>query len=340
MKLRHTLGLCLLPLSLQAAPLPPAAVDDFIQEMVREHQFKPQELQPIFNALTVREDILQSISKPAEKTLQWHQYRPIFLTPERISEGVAFWQQHAPLLQQAERQFGVPAEIIVAIIGVETRFGKRLGQYRIAESLATLAFAYPPRAAFFRSQLKEFLLMGREEGFNPLELYGSYAGAMGQPQFIPGSYRSFAIDFDGDGRRDLWNSPADVIGSVANYLARHQWRRGETIAVPATVNAAADSVAALVKQGYKPHLPLNELASHGLQPTSPLTALPRPTHAALLALQQSSGAEYWLVFNNFYAITRYNHSELYAMAVYQLAEAIRSQLHTSPPPTQPQPLNR
>ncbi|QEP42431.1 lytic murein transglycosylase B [Ectothiorhodospiraceae bacterium BW-2] len=309
--------LCHAPL--HAASLPQAEVNRFIQEMVEEHSFDATELGTLFESLELQQSVLDAISRPAERTLEWHQYRPIFLKPERIRDGAQFWRTHETLLQRAEEQFGTPAEIIVAIIGVETRFGQYQGRHRVAESLATLAFAYPPRAKFFRQQLKELFLIGREEGFELPKLYGSYAGAMGQPQFIPSSYRAYAIDFDGDGKRDLWNSMEDIVGSVANYLARHRWQRGKPIASRAEVSGS-DYKGLLT--GYKPHISLAEAAHRGVKPQQAPTVAPE--RAALIELKQQSGPEYWLVYDNFYAITRYNHSELYAMAVFQLAEAIRS----------------
>lgn len=213
----------------------------------------------------------------------------------------------------------MPASIITAIIGVETRYGRYRGSYRVIDSLSTLAFAYPKRAKFFRGQLKQFLVMAREEKMDPLKPLGSYAGAMGQPQFIPSSFRHYAIDFDGDGKRDLWDNMDDIIGSVANYFSRHHWRAGEAITSRATVNGKVAK--SLLKGGYKPSFKAAELKKHKINGTHEISP---NQDVALIALEQKRGHEYWIGFHNFYVITRYNHSPLYAMAVYQLSEAIRS----------------
>jgi membrane-bound lytic murein transglycosylase B len=211
----------------------------------------------------------------------------------------------------------VPAEIIIAIIGVETRYGQHAGRYRVIDSLSTLAFDYPPRSKFFRSELKQYLLMTRDENVDPLSLYGSYAGAMGQPQFISSSYRRYAIDFDGDGKRDIWQNSADAIGSVANYLSIHGWQRGQPVTAQLT-DKPGD--ASLLNRSLEPYVKVAELTKEGLK--LPL-ALPDNEDVTLMSLEGAKGDEYWLGMNNFYVITRYNHSALYAMAVYQLSQAIR-----------------
>lgn len=292
-------------------------VEEFIVEMVQKHGFELPYLRRLFAETHLKESILEAISRPAEAK-PWHEYRPIFIQEARIRDGVKFWERHAETLQRAEQRFGVPAEIIIAIIGVETRYGRNTGRYRVLDALSTLAFEYPPRASFFRAELEQFLLMSREEGLDPLELKGSYAGAMGQPQFIASSYRSYAIDFNGDGRRDLLNDIDDVIGSVANYFKRHGWKSGEAIALRAT--ASGGSIAEIVARGYKPSTPVRELRAHGVSYGG---GLADETPAALLELEAKERNEYWVALHNFYVITRYNHSPLYAMAVYQLAQAIK-----------------
>jgi len=290
----------------------------FIAEMAQRHGFDPAQLEAWFKAARVRGDIIDAISRPAESK-PWYQYRPIFLQAARVEGGVAFWDQNAKLLARAEEIYGVPPQIITAILGVETRYGSRQGSYRVMDSLVTLAFNYPPRAAFFKSELEQYLLLTREEGVDPLSLTGSYAGAMGQTQFISSSFRHYAIDFDGDGKRDLWHNTADAIGSVANYFKEHGWERGGAVAVPVTVGGRHPQ--ALVDKGLKPSLKVVDLQRQGIEMAQ---ALPDDERVALIALEQKQGPEYWAGLQNFYVITRYNHSPLYAMAVYQLSEEIRA----------------
>ena len=293
-----------------------ADVISFINSMVKKHQFQRQELTELFTQARFHQKIIDAITRPAESK-PWYEYRPIFLGDNRIRGGVDFLKNNRAVLQRAEDEYGVPAEIITAIIGVETFYGRHKGGYRVMDSLTTLGFDYPKRAAFFRGELEEFLLMAREEKLDPLSVMGSYAGAMGQPQFIPSSFRSYAIDFDDDGKRDLWQNTADVIGSISNYFKRHGWIRGEPIASPATVSGT--HIKALVDRGLKPHSSIKALQRQGVHPVDPL---PAKTKAALIELEQKNGNEYWLGMNNFYVITRYNHSPLYAMAVFQLGQEI------------------
>jgi membrane-bound lytic murein transglycosylase B len=293
-------------------------VRHFIAEMAERHGFDRSTLTDLFSTAEIKDNILEAIARPAEAK-PWHQYRPIFLTENRIREGVKFWQRHADVLARAEREYGVAAQVIVAIIGVETFYGRHSGSHRVLDALSTLAFGYPPRATFFRGQLEEFLLMAREEKADPREFKGSYAGAMGQPQFIPSSFRAYAVDFDGDGRRDLWNNVDDIVGSVASYFSRHHWQHGAPVASRASV--AGDAYRALLDKGVKPSTTVGELQRLGVTPRAEFAP---DTGAALLALELEQGHEHWVAFENFYVITRYNRSPLYAMAVYQLSEAIRT----------------
>jgi membrane-bound lytic murein transglycosylase B len=289
-----------------------------IDEMVQEYHFDQMELTTLFRRVEFLPKIIETISRPAESK-PWHQYRPIFLNEKRIHGGVAFWDENAALLAQAEQEYGVPAQIIVAIIGVETYYGRHKGGYKVLEALSTLGFGYPSRSTFFRNQIKEFLLMAREEKRDPLEFIGSYAGAMGMPQFMPSSFRQYAVDFDKDGRRDLWDNNADIIGSVANYFHQHHWNVGEPVTTRA--NGASESMERFVKGDVTPSISLNELHAAGITPQQPLDEQP----AALLKLEQDGdNKEYWVTLHNFYVITRYNRSPLYAMAVHQLSEAIRT----------------
>lgn len=292
-------------------------VRDFIDEMVKRHGMDRDELNALFADARLRDDILRAISRPAESK-PWYEYRPIFLTDSRIRGGVEFWDENADILADAEKAFGVDAQVIVAIIGVETRYGGNTGSYRVIDALSTLAFEYPPRAKFFRGELEQFLLLTDEEHVDRSEAKGSYAGAMGHGQFIPSSYRQYAVDFDDDGRRDLWSSRRDIIGSVANYLHRHGWELGAPVVEPARVEGGVDP--ALVKAGLKPTLPVHKLEKDGIHPQG---RHPGDTLASVVELEQRDGPEYWAGFNNFYVITRYNRSPLYAMAVYQLSEEIR-----------------
>jgi membrane-bound lytic murein transglycosylase B len=299
-------------------------VQVFIDRMVSEQGFDRNELIAVLDNAERREDILELMRKPAEKRLQWYQYRKIFLTQSRIDGGVTFWKENADLLKQAAEAFGVAPQIIVAIIGVETRYGSNTGRHRVLDALATLAFDYPPRSQFFTGELEQYLILAREEDIDLLTTTGSYAGAMGYGQFIPSSYRNYAVDFDEDGKRDLWTSKADIIGSVANYFKEHGWTAGMPVAVLADVQG--DDYQTILDIGYKPNTVLDAMRHDGITPRTPL---PDELLAALIAFEQENGPEYWLGFNNFYAITRYNHSPLYAMAVYQLSEEIRDAYETS-----------
>jgi len=291
-------------------------IASFINKMVKQHKFERDELIRLFSEVELLPEIIEKMKRPAEG-MPWHRYRQIFLKENRIALGVKFWQENEALLRRAEEKYGVPAEIIVAIIGVETRYGQHKGGFRVLDSMTTLAVDYPRRSKFFLREMEHFLLLARSEGLNPRSVLGSYAGAMGKPQFMPSSYREYAVDFDGDGVRDLLDNSADAIGSVANYLKRHGWQRGQPVAHMARVSGS--KVKKQVKKGLKPHTSVGKLNSMGIVSE---TRLKKDLKTALIELEQSNGKEYWLGLNNFYAITRYNHSALYAMAVYQLGNAI------------------
>ncbi|MBD3670531.1 MAG: lytic murein transglycosylase B [Gammaproteobacteria bacterium] len=288
----------------------------FVDEMVSRHQFNGDLLDRIFRKVNLQPSIIEAITRPAEAK-PWYQYRPIFMKQARIRGGVKFWERHADTLRRAEEKYGVPPQIIVAIIGVETRYGRYTGNYRVIDALSTLAFDYPPRSRFFRSELEHYLLMTREEQIDPLKMKGSYAGAMGQPQFIASSFRSYAVDFNGDGHRDLWENEEDVIGSVANYFKRHGWERGAP--VTAQVSVTGKGYREILEKGIKPDTELKQFRRHGIEVPK---QYPDEMEAALIELETQDSQEYWAGMKNFYVITRYNHSALYAMAVYQLSEAI------------------
>jgi len=292
--------------------------------MVDKHDFDRNELVSVLDNAERREDILELMRKPAEKRLKWFEYRKIFLTQSRIEGGVTFWEQNKAILDQVVTEYGVDPQVIIAIIGVETRYGSNTGRHRVLDALATLSFDYPPRSKFFTGELEQYLLLAREEDIDLLGTTGSYAGAMGYGQFIPSSYRNYAVDFDGDGKRDLWNSKADIIGSVANYFHAHGWTPGTPVATRAQVEG--NDYQTVLDLGYKPNTVLDAMRHDGITPVTPhADAL----LASLISFEQQNGPEYWLGFNNFYVITRYNHSPLYAMAVYQLSEEIRDAYETS-----------
>lgn len=295
-----------------------ADVRAYISELVTKHDFATEELMTLFAHAERKQSILDAIARPAERVLKWHEYRDIFIEERRIEGGLDFWQQHEDVLREAEAAYGVPPEYVVAILGVETRYGRITGGYRVLDALTTLAFDYPPRADFFREELTEFLLLAREEGRNPLKLTGSYAGAMGYGQFIPSSYRNYAVDFDGDGLRDIWDNPRDAVGSVANYFHRHGWRAGERVVVPVTVNGAG--AAEVANETLDLDRTVAELEALGVA----VEDVDPERRAALFRMEDSDGEQYWLGLNNFHVITRYNHSRLYALAVHELGERIKS----------------
>ncbi|MDD1622398.1 MAG: lytic murein transglycosylase B [Methylococcaceae bacterium] len=294
----------------------------FVKHMVKAHHFKDKELRKLFKAVEIQQAILEAISKPAEAK-PWFQYREIFMTEARIAGGVQFWLDNEKALKAVERQYGVPAEIIVAIIGVETRYGAHPGKYRVIDALSTLGFAYPPRSEFFVKELENFLLLAREEHLDPLQPVGSYAGAMGLPQFMPSSFRTFAADFDRDHKRDIWKNSADAIASVANYFAHHHWRAGAPVAFPVTAKGEAYRQA--LGAGVKPDTAVAKLRALQIDLPSQLAG---SETVKLLSYQQPAGEDLWIGLHNFYVITRYNHSPLYAMAVYQLSQAIADRKKT------------
>jgi membrane-bound lytic murein transglycosylase B len=290
-------------------------VDGFIKQMVNKHQFNEAELVGLFDKVELNNDIIKKISKPSEG-LPWYKYRKIFLKQPRIEAGVQFWREHAITLAAVEQETGVPTAIIVAIIGVETQYGKHTGNFRVLDALSTLAFAYPPRSPFFSKELEEFLLLCREEQIDPLIPTGSYAGAMGMPQFMPSSYRHYAVDFNKDNRRDIWQNPDDVIASIGHYFAKHGWKKGLPVAdlLPAKGHNSVITYP-LLKEN------LSFIKSNSTNPniSKPLLSTNK---AKIIAFEQENGEELWATSENFYVITRYNHSPLYAMAVYQLSLAI------------------
>jgi membrane-bound lytic murein transglycosylase B len=293
-------------------------VESFIAEMVQKHKFREPALRKLFAKVEPNQSILNAISTPLTAR-PWHEFRVRYVDEARINGGVKFWRQHAETLAAARSKFGVPEEIIVATIGVETTYGKYVGNHGVLEALSTLAFSYPPRSALFRSELEQYLLLAREAKVDAGSFKGSYAGAIGIPQFLPSSYRRYAIDFDGDGRRDLVKSTADAIGSVANYYKSHGWRAGAVIAVPTEVDPRGAD--ALVGMGIRPRMKIADLKQLGVTPTVPVDD---EAAAAVFVVRMQDGPRYWLGLNNFHVITRYNPSVNYALAVHELAQELRA----------------
>ena len=296
----------------------------FAQDVEQRYQFKHEELVHWFSQAEKQDTIITAISKPAERSKTWGAYQKIFLTPQRIEKGVEFWRQHQSTVKQASETYQVSESIVIAIIGVETLYGYNTGKYRVIDALSTLAFDYPPRAAFFRSELAQFLLLARDNHLDPLSIKGSYAGAIGYSQFIPSSYRNFAVDMNADGFIDLQN-PDDAIGSVAHYFQQHGWEKEGLVAIPAIITEGTTPPTTASYEPEKPTLSFSTLSKQGIQIQTPHVLSPT-TKAALLTLQGDSSLEYWLALNNFYVITRYNHSPLYAMAVYQLSQALEAHI--------------
>ncbi|OHX15043.1 lytic murein transglycosylase B [Chromobacterium sphagni] len=300
-------------------------VQRYIDEQVAGGQFNRPELEAVFANVEPKPNIIRILDKPSTSR-PWYQFRASTVNDRLIVDGAAFWQANADTLARAERQYQVAPEVIVAILGVESHYGRNTGTFRLADSLSTIGFDYPRRADFFRKELTQFLLLAKEEGKDPLTLKGSYAGAMGWPQFMPSSYRKWAVDFDGNGHRDIWNNPHDAIGSVANYFQLHGWRHGDDVVVPASV-VPGPQVDKLLADKFNLHYTVGDLRRMGIAPQAPLAD---DVPAVLFSLETAPGVtEYWLGLNNFYAITRYNRSALYAKAVQEIADQVRQRYYAA-----------
>lgn len=315
-------------MALLASGLPAVALADYsqhpqaealVQTLVRDHQFNADRVRDLLSRVERRDRVIELISRPAEKVLTWQDYQKIFIKPKRIENGVAFWKKHAVTLDRLAETYGVPAWVMVSVIGIESAYGRHSGKHPVLASLATLAFDYPKRSRFFSSELVQFLVLAREESFDPLAVNGSYAGALGVPQFISSSYRHYAVDADGDNRRDLWGSMPDVMGSIANYFKRHGWRTGKPVAE--RVYPEGTEYQDLVTKKLKPTLNFLELHQVGANPLQNLSG-----KKTLYTLEGKSEPEVWVGHYNFYVITRYNHSKLYAMAVLTLGLELRRQM--------------
>jgi membrane-bound lytic murein transglycosylase B len=339
LNLKHALALLLAAMTALAdaapksAPTTPTFADDpatieFARDLETRHGFKADELISLFAQTRPNATVLKLIKPPASPLQRsWERYRPRFLNDRRIDGGVRFWQDNAGQLAKASALYGVPEEIIVAIIGVETEYGRNLGGFRVFEALATLAFNYPRRADFFRTELEQFLLLARENDLDPLLVKGSFAGAIGIPQFMPGSQRRYAVDFDGDQRVDLGNSVDDAIGSVGRFLEQHGWQAGQPVAAPTITSDTPPTE--LIEAGLRPSFKVVDLADKGIRAN-----IDGQLSAALIDLvSPGRETEYWLGFENFYVITRYNRSSFYAMSVFQLGEEIRSRMCARQSPT-------
>jgi membrane-bound lytic murein transglycosylase B len=325
----------LITLSIHAAPATPApapaatpkpdaaavaaAKQQFAHDLAHKDGLDEASVLATLSKAHYQQSIIDAITRPAEAKA-WKEYRPIFVTEKRIEDGVAFRRDNKALLQRIEAEYGVPAELIVTILGVETNYGRVTGRYHVIDALNTLAFYYPPRQDFFRGELRQlFLLKGTSFPYAPDELMGSYAGAMGWGQFMPSSIAQFARDGDHDGKVDLWNSPPDICSSVANYFVAHGWQKGGLVALRATV---AENARAVTPAGLEPAYPLQQLTEWGYTVDAKIDP---QTPATLIRLEGADGPEVWITFENFYAISRYNRSPLYSLAVYQLSQAIAAQ---------------
>jgi len=306
------------PAGATAAQKLPPDTEAFIHAMVHKHGFKRQELRRIFSDAQRRPRVLRAISAPTTAK-SWHEFRAIVVTRKRIDMGVKFWGIHEKVLDRASAEYGIPQEIIVATIGIESRYGHHIGGFRAIDALATLAFQYPPRAGFFREELEEYLLLTRETGLDALRVRASYAGAIGIPQFMPSSYRKYAKDFDGDGKPDLVNSVPDAAVSIGNYYRSFGWRAGEPVAVRAEISAAGAE--AVNNEAVEPRVTVADLQQRGLKPLTPVAGT---MLAAPFSVEAKDGKQYWLGLNNFYVITRYNRSINYALAVHELAQELRA----------------
>ena len=298
----------------------------FVDEVVARDPLKRKAVLALLAKAEPQPKIIELMTRPAEKVTPWWEYHDRFLTPERIELGAQFWSEHRRALERIAAQRGIPPEYLIAIIGVETRYGRSTGKYRVLDALATLAFDYPPRSEYFRSELEQFLLLANEDKLNPLTTTGSYAGAMGAPQFMPSTYRRYAIDDDTDHKRDLWSDWDDILASVANYLQEHGWESGGPVLAEARL--APDPTFQI-----DPHkVDLNEtVGSLNAQGVTVDLAVPADTPAVLICAEQPDGPAYRVGFRNFYVITRYNGSSRYAMSVHDLAQAIVERVHEAQP---------
>lgn len=321
--MRVGLGVLMVWMAGHAWAEPHPGAERFIEQVVSEHALDPELVRSVVMEAKYQQSIIDAMTRPAEAK-PWHEYRGIFLNETRIAGGAEFWRANQALLEQVSEQFGIPIELVVAIVGVETNYGMNTGSFRVIDALATLGFYYEPRAEFFARELGHFMALANEESLPLTDIRGSYAGAMGLGQFIPSSYRAYAVDFDQSGHRDLWRSLPDALGSVANYLAEHRWITGQPIALPVTGTPTDIDMSGF---GMQPKHSLQHLKDQGFAFDAP--GLATDTPATIIELEGAQGPEHWVGLNNFYVITRYNRSPLYAMAVTQLAEEIADRVQSA-----------
>jgi len=300
-------------------------VVEFIEEMVTTHDFDRDALSAVLATAEIKATVIKKISTPAERKLSWGEYRKIFITKERINAGATFWRENREMLERITLESGVPVEILVGIIGVETYFGRITGKDRVIDALATLAFEYPPRATFFRKELMQFLILAREEELDPSVPMGSYAGAMGRPQFMPSSFRAYAVDSTGDGKRDIWENWADASGSIANYFLAHGWRSREEVVAQASLGSNWSRAVPKPANTLKMTDTVESLSKKGVVFATDLCA---DSGGQLLTYEGDDSIEHWVGFHNFFVITKYNRSVMYALAVHQLGQKISSQVNT------------
>jgi len=298
-------------------------VATFIDEMVASQDFNRDALTSVLGKAEIKPTIIEKISSPAERKLSWGEYRKIFITRERIAAGTKFWLENREMLERIQNESGVSIEMIVGIIGVETYYGRITGRDRVLDALATLAFDYPPRSKFFRNELMQFLILTREEEIDATIPLGSYAGAMGRPQFMPSSFRAYAVDASGDGKRDIWNDWADVAGSVANYFLKHGWHSDEEVVSQATLSSRWVGPVPEPKNTLSASGTVESLSKKGVMFA---TNLPADSAGELLSFEGDDGTELWVGFHNFFVITKYNRSVMYALAAYQLGQEIASKV--------------
>lgn len=293
----------------------------YFQYLIQEHKFSEKQLTAWFDQIHYQESIIKALYRPAEKTKSFISYKPMFVSADTVKKGSAFWLENKAAFERAEKVYGIPAEIILSIIAIESRFGKNQGGYRVIDALATIGFFDPKREKYFKKELTEFLIFVRDEGINPFDIKGSYAGAMGYSQFMPSSIRAYAVDFDDDGKVDIWNNPVDAIGSVANYFRKHRWQEGRPVTIKAEVSG--DKFESILTRKLKLNTTVVETESVGWKPVSAM--LPdEPVFP--FKIETSSGMEYWYGLKNFYVITRYNHSLMYAVTVHHLSQVFESSL--------------
>lgn len=302
-----------------SAQVDQTAVEAFITSFAKEHNKSEDEIRETLGGATYKQDIIDKISRPAEGTMTWQRYRKIFMTDERIDAGVKFWNEHKEALQKISDDTGVAKEVIIGIIGVETYFGRIKGSYKVLDALYTLGFGYPKRGKFFRSELEKYLVLAESENLDVNTVEGSYAGAMGYSQFMPSSYIAYAKSYD-EGTADLINSPEDAMASVANYIKVHRWETGQPVATKAIFKR---DVGKLNKQVLRPKNNLSDYTAIDIVPEDKIEGNPKAT---LVILETDEEKEYWFGFYNFYVITRYNHSKMYAMAVHELGQAIKAKI--------------